>query len=113
VGKKKTTVEYTKATKRKRRSRSDLGRFWQVRYDRFISAGFVDKEANWAANNGLSLRDKQVKKVLKRRREHVGYYMYRWNMSMKEAIKKCAKDLREKLDRRGIDDPNVFYEVSP
>lgn len=102
----------SKAHRRRKRSIRDIERHWDSRFAAFTKAGFTDKEATWAANQGLSPRNKEVRKKIIARRGRVEGAMEEWGWSREKAIEKYADDLRSKLDGEGIDESNIFYETS-
>lgn len=108
------TVDFTKTvgTRGRDRSQRDINRFWEARKARFLSAGFTEKEALWAAAHGLSPRKKQVRAVLKARKQMVAFYI-RHGMTREAAIEEAAGDLEQRLESLGIDEMNLFFEVSP
>lgn len=108
------TVDFTAVvgTRGRARSQRDISRFYDARKARFLSAGFTETEAIWAATHGLSPRRKQVRAVLKARKQMVAFYI-RHGLTREDAIKEAAGDLENRLESLGIDEMNLFYEVSP
>jgi len=96
----------------RKRSQRDLDRFWGSRYATFIKAGFTEKEATWAATHGLSPRSKQVRRVLRSRKDIIKFYI-RHGFTREKAIEEAAGDLEQRLERYNVDELNLFYEVSP
>lgn len=105
-------IDFSTVTRGKQRSQRDITRFWNSRFSTFVRAGFTEREATWAANNGLSPRDKQVKRILRSRMDMVAFYM-RHGRTWEEAVDECSEDLASRLDRYDIDELDLFYEVSP
>lgn len=105
-------LDFGAPTKRRRRSKRDINRFWNSRYNRFLKAGFSEIEAKWAADQGLSPRHKQVRLVLRHRKNLVAWYM-RHGYTRMGAIAEAEKDLETKLEEAGEPGLNLFYEVSP
>lgn len=107
-------IDMSKARRRKRRSKRNILRFWDTRYNAFLRAGFSEEEASSGANMGMSLRDEKVKLVMKHRKALIEHYMGRhFNFSREKAVELAAKDLRTKLDDKGEDELILYYEVSP
>jgi len=102
-----------KVPKRKRRSKRDIARYWHTRYGAFLKDGFTDEEATWGANEGLSLKDSDVKDVRKRRRASVRWYMDKYGYTRMKAIEMSSEDLEVKLQAAKVSGKNIFYEVSP
>lgn len=105
-------VDFDTPSKRRHRRRGDIQRHWDTRYKRFLKAGFLHKEAVWAADEGLSARYRQVRQVLRHRKNLIAFYM-KYGDSEEEARLKAAKDLETKLEDLGEEGLNLFYEVSP
>ena len=99
--------------KRKSRSQRDITRFWHTRYGAFLKDGFTDAEAKWGADNGLPLKDTEVKHIRKHRRALVAWYMKTYGYTRMKAIEMAAQDLEEKLESAKIKGKNLFYELSP
>lgn len=106
------TVDMSKGRRRKRRSKRDVERFWGSRYNTFREAGFTDEEASWAADEGLSPRNKAVELRVRMRKARVKAFQELYDMTREEAIEKASKDLRTKLDEEDIEEWNIFYETS-
>ncbi len=106
-------IDFSKARRRKRRSKREINRYWDLRYNRFLTAGFTEREATWAADEGLSPRKKQVRDVLSHRRALVAWFMKRYNITRGEAISRAAEELEERLDKYAVEEMNLFYETSP
>lgn len=102
----------TKGRRRKGRSKRDVEQFWNSRYNKFKDAGFTDEEASWAANEGLSPRNKNVNLRVRMRKARVEFFIDAYDMTREEAIEKASKDLRSKLDDENIEEWNIFYETS-
>ena len=98
--------------RRKRRSRRDILRNWNSRFKAFSKAGFSHEEATWAANWGVSIRQKDIRKQVKMRRARVRDRIDLYGDTREQAIRVLSRDLRSKLDEAGIDDWNIFYESS-
>ena len=96
----------------RKRSQRDIDRYWASRYATFIKAGFNEKEAVWAAAHGLSTKSRQVRRVLRARKDMVKFYI-RHGFTQETAIAEAASDLEQKLERYNVDELNLFYEVSP
>jgi len=108
------TLDFSRvAPKRRKRSKRDTARFWDVRYGAFLKSGFTDEEAKWGADNGLSLKDSQVKQIRRHRRDLVAWYMSRYGYTRIRAIEEASHDLETKLEMVGETELNLFYEVSP
>jgi len=105
-------IDMTKARRRKGRSKRDIERFWNSRYNKFRDAGFTEEEASWAANEGLSPRNKNVELRVRMRKARVEFFMDAYEMSREKAIAKASADLRSKLDDEEIEEWNIFYETS-
>ena len=106
-----TIIDFTRV-RGKRASAADIARYWDKRYQRFKDAGFIHAEAEWAADNGLRLRNKQTQAIIRKRVQIVKWFMRKFNIDMEEASKRAAENLVKKLSVRGIDEINLFYEVS-
>ena len=107
-------LDMSKARRRTGRSRRNIRYYWNSRYRTFLKAGFTEEEATWGANNGLSLRHKDVRLVIRHRKALVELYMSRhYQFSREKAILMASKDLRTKLEDAGETELNLFYEVSP
>ena len=98
--------------RKRREPKSGIEKHYRTRFAAFLAAGFSEAEATWGANHGLSLRNKQVRQVIKHRKDSVDWLIKRKKYSWNKAVKDCAKRLRTKLNRNFIDDLNLFYEVS-
>ena len=111
---KEVSIDFTSKSnpKRRKRSQRDIDRYWNSRFNRFTKAGFTQEEASWAASKGLSPKKKQVKELIQARKAMVAYYM-RHDFTREDAIVEASKDLESKLNRNGISELNLFYEVSP
>ena len=107
------TLDMSKVFRRKRRSKSDSSRYWNSRYKRFLAAGFTNEEARKAANDGLSIKNKQVKQVLRHREALVDLLITYHGLTREQAVQEASKDLKTKLDKAGEEELNLFYEVSP
>lgn len=99
-----------KITRKRAGSLRDIAKYWHTRYGAFLKDGFIDEEAKWGADNGLSLKNKTVKKVRVHRRALVKYYM-RHNNTRMRAIELASYDLEETLQLHGITEKNIFYEL--
>lgn len=97
----------------RQRNVKDVKRYWNTRYGAFLKDGFTDEEAEWGAEQGLHLKDPQVKSLRKHRRALVALYMKDYRYTRMKAIEMAAKDLDEKLENAGVTEKNLFYEVSP
>jgi len=106
-------IDMSKTWRRRQRSRADIRRFWDSRYNRFIKAGFTEEEATWGANEGLSLKSRRVQDLIRHREGLVKFLIRKFNVSRADAIKQAAKDLVSKLSDANIGDLDLFYEVSP
>lgn len=106
------TLDFTKKEppRRKNRNKIDIARYWHTRYGAFLKDGFTDAEAKWGADNGLSLKNEQVKRVRSHRKALIKYYMGRGKTRM-GAIEMAAADLQENLERFDVKELNIFYEV--
>jgi hypothetical protein len=105
---------YRKPRKKKASVLRDKERYWDSRYSKFIAAGFTDDESKWGADHGLSTRSKQVKAVIKHRKFLVfNYLIGELHMSKADAIEEASRDLQSKLEKAGIQEDNLFYEISP
>lgn len=109
-----TTIDFSKTGRRKkRRSKRDLARFWNSRYKAFIKAGFTPEEAEAGANDGLSLRNKTVKRIIRLRKARVSFFMKDYGWSRAAAIAEASKDLETKLENAGQTEISLYYELSP
>ena len=110
------TIDFTKAQKaiprRRRRSKRDISRFWNTRYNAFIRAGFNEETATKAASDGLPLKSRKVQQLLLIRKLHIEVYMEEGN-SYEKAKELCDQDLSTKLEAAGETEWNPWYEVSP
>lgn len=90
----------------------DKSKHWRSRYTAFLKAGFSEEEATWGCRNGLSLKSKQVKKLMAHRKNQVKWRMEEFHLTWSQAVAEASKDLEGRLDTRG-EDMNLFKEISP
>lgn len=89
----------------------DKSKYWKSRYNAFLKSGFTEDEAYWGCKNGLSLRSKQVIKLMAHRKNQVKWRMEDYHLTWDEAVEESAKDLESRLESKG-EDFNLFKEVS-
>lgn len=90
----------------------DKSRYWKSRYNAFLKSGFTEDEAYWGCKNGLSLRSKQVIKLMAHRKNQVKWRMKEFHLTWDEAVEESSKDFEDKLDSKG-EELNLFKEISP
>jgi len=103
---------YSSITKSRAGAIHDKSKYWKGRYNAFLKAGFSEEEASWGCRNGLSLRSKQVKKLMAHRKNQVKWRMEEFHLTWGQAVDEAAKDLEGRLDNLG-EDMNLFKEISP
>jgi len=101
-------------TPRRRRGRSkrEINRYWNVRHRRFLKYGFTEEEATLAADQGLALRNWQVKELLYHRKGAVKWYIRQFGYDWDKAVEMASEDLRTKVKDKNTDF-SLFYETSP
>ena len=105
--------EYKKPTKRKSRSTRDKSRYWNSRYKAVLNAGFTSVDAEWAANNGIPLKSKQLKDLLASRRGRIAWLMKRKGCTRAEAIVIANEDFEARLQLHGVKERIIFMDISP
>lgn len=100
-----------KVARARRRSKRDKMRYWKVRYNAFLKAGFTEEEAAWGANDGLSLKNPTVKKIIQHRKALIVLYIRDYGYPRTKAIQMASKDLDAKLDKANVEEKNLYYEL--
>lgn len=109
---KRVRIDFSRAPRRRKRSRRDIFRYWDTRFNAFMAAGFTELEAQWGANEGMSLRDPRVRDLMSHRRQLVAWFMQFYGCTREHAIELASEDLASKLARAGVVEPDLYYEVS-
>jgi len=107
----KVIIDMTKAHRKKKGSQKNIKRYWPSRYKTLLNAGFSEAEALWGADNGIRLKTKRIKGIIRLRKARIELYTgVHFGMSREDAIDKACKSRMDRIKGPATDPYNIFYE---
>jgi len=107
----KVIIDMTNARRRKRGSKKNIQRYWSTRYNSLLKVGFNKDESAWGADNGVVLKSKRVRGIMRLRQARIELYTGpKFGMNRGQAISKACKSRMDKIQSPNTDPYNIFYE---
>ena len=73
-----------------------------------MTLGFSEPEAEWAANQGFTLKESIMKRIIFKRKKDISLWRRSYNMTRKEAIAALSHDVNVRNQFRGLAEEDYF-----